>query len=93
MRNALSAISDLLSIKRLRDDKNCLLHAILKKIGCNGDIEKAHHEWHVKYTRFVGMVQKGNRADELWHEMEASRLELRSIVEQKLHSKAGCKKK
>ena len=86
IRNALSVVSDLLSIERLQDAENCPMHVLLSQIDLSDEeIDMAHRKWHESYTRFANMVQAGANSNELRAEMETIKQELRVLVEGKLH--------
>jgi hypothetical protein len=88
IRNGLDVISDLISIDFLKDAERCPLHSIIPMIGGDKQIEEAHRQWHANYARFTQMVQNGTRPSELWQAMEICKLELRSLIENKLSADA-----
>jgi EAL domain-containing protein (putative c-di-GMP-specific phosphodiesterase class I) len=88
IRNGLDVISDLISIEFLQDAERCPLHGIIPMIGGDKQIEEAHRQWHANYARFTRMVQNGTRPSELWQAMENCKLELRSLIENKLSADA-----
>lgn len=88
IRNGLDVISDLISIEFLQDAERCPLHGIIPMIGGDRQIEDAHRQWHANYARFTQMVQNGTRPSELWQAMESCKLELRSLIENKLSIQA-----
>jgi hypothetical protein len=72
----------------LKDAERCPLHSIIPMIGGDKQIEEAHRQWHANYARFTQMVQNGTRPSELWQAMEICKLELRSLIENKLSADA-----
>lgn len=86
MRNALYTISDLISIDQLQDAEQCPLHAVITHVGGDAELTEAHYEWHQMYGDFASRVQAGQRVQELWQAMEASKLKLRKLIEQKIRA-------